>query len=436
VLRIVTLALLVAVAACASGSAGGPPDATAEVDAEPCYPDPDGEQCNGVDDNCDGRIDEGYPGVGEPCEVGVGACLVAGTTVCTPDGEATECGAVAGEPGDELCGTLEDEDCDGETDEGFFDLGTPCTEGVGRCAATGVRICGPTGLTTTCSAVPGQPTNELCNGQDDDCDGDVDEDFQINQPCDGPDSDLCNEGVWACNASGGRLCTDNTGSTLDLCGNGDEDCDPSSADGSEDPAVGQPCDGPDSDFCLEGVRTCVNGNYGCTDNTSSTVELCDGTGNDEDCDGLRDEDWNRNDNPACASTLLHLGSVSGDTGAGQLSDSWMAEAWDRIRITENNDGNVYLSATIRLWSPAGTDFDLYLYCANCPGAGPVASSTVTSTTGHWDYVYPRWDDDWGASDDYNVIVEVRHKSSTLCAYWTLQVYGNTDLGGYPNTCNP
>ena len=233
---------------------GGPPDAI------PCNPDPDGETCNGTDDDCDGTVDENFAGVGDPCEVGVGECVNAGTTVCTADGLGTECGVEPLTPGAELCGTNHDEDCDGNTDEGFPDLGTPCHTGAGECFATGVMVCSNTGMTTTCNAVPGDTHDELCNGDDDDCDGDVDEDFHINESCDGgADSDLCHEGVWACTAGGGRVCTDDTSSTFDLCGGGDEDCDATSGDGSEDGRVGEGCDGGDGDMCIEGVRRMRHG---------------------------------------------------------------------------------------------------------------------------------------------------------------------------------
>src|SRR5687767_3143315 len=128
--------LALSFAACATSSpqgtgehdaAGGPPDASIDAgppDAIPCNPDPDGETCNGSDDDCDGTVDENFAGVGEPCEVGVGECVNSGTTVCTKDGLDTECGAEPLTPGAELCGTTHDEDCDGNTDEGFPNLNT------------------------------------------------------------------------------------------------------------------------------------------------------------------------------------------------------------------------------------------------------------------------------------------------------------------------
>jgi hypothetical protein len=75
---------------------------------------------------------------------------------------------------------------------------------------------------------------------------------------------------------------------LDLCNGADEDCDATSADGSEDPMMGMPCDGPDTDLCTEGVYTgCALGVLTCGDASDDSLEAC-GAG-DEDCDGMVDE---------------------------------------------------------------------------------------------------------------------------------------------------
>ncbi|MCK4823665.1 putative metal-binding motif-containing protein [bacterium] len=74
------------------------------------------EFCNGVDDNCDGTADEGFP-VGSICSVGVGECYAVGTYVCSPDGLSIVCAASPGLPSPEVCDGL-DNDCDGLVDEG------------------------------------------------------------------------------------------------------------------------------------------------------------------------------------------------------------------------------------------------------------------------------------------------------------------------------
>ena len=50
--------------------------------------EPTDELCNGADDDCDDKVDEGF-GLGAPCVEGLGLCQVEGTMVCGDDGEAT-----------------------------------------------------------------------------------------------------------------------------------------------------------------------------------------------------------------------------------------------------------------------------------------------------------------------------------------------------------
>jgi hypothetical protein len=109
------------------------------------------ERCNGADDDCDGTTDEGL-GVGAACTSGQGVCSRPGVTVCASDGTVV-CGATPGTAGTELCGNGDDDDCDGETDEGFV-LGEPCVIGSGACLQAGFTICSADGTGTVCDAPP------------------------------------------------------------------------------------------------------------------------------------------------------------------------------------------------------------------------------------------------------------------------------------------
>ncbi len=140
---------------------------------------PADEVCDGYDNDCDGSADEpeGIVGAGLACTAGVGACAASGVTACDPATGEVVCGAAAGMPTAERCDG-QDNDCDGETDEGF-DLGAACTVGVGACTASGVTVCDPATLGATCDATPGAPVAESCDGADNDCDGETDEDCYV-----------------------------------------------------------------------------------------------------------------------------------------------------------------------------------------------------------------------------------------------------------------
>ena len=50
------------------------------------------EQCNNNDDDCDGKVDEGFPGLATACDDGdKGVCKGEGVIGCLADGTGTEC---------------------------------------------------------------------------------------------------------------------------------------------------------------------------------------------------------------------------------------------------------------------------------------------------------------------------------------------------------
>ena len=78
---------------------------------------PANEVCDGADNDCDGELDEGFVGLGDPCSAGVGPCRRDGANVCSGDGTSVVCSAVPGVPPEEVCGNNEDDDCDDQADE-------------------------------------------------------------------------------------------------------------------------------------------------------------------------------------------------------------------------------------------------------------------------------------------------------------------------------
>jgi MYXO-CTERM domain-containing protein len=137
-----------------------------------CIPSPTGEEeCNNKDDDCDFKVDENVVATTNDCNQ-VGVC--AGTTPICSGGEFICRFGGKYEMTETLCDGL-DNDCNGKVDETFAMLGGECEVGVGACKTKGRMECGGSGLSLSCNAKPGTGSDEFCNGLDDDCDGMADE---------------------------------------------------------------------------------------------------------------------------------------------------------------------------------------------------------------------------------------------------------------------
>jgi hypothetical protein len=382
--------------------------------------------CNGSDDDCDPASADGSedPQAGAACDGGDGDRCAEGTATCA--GGVLTCSDATGTTSD-LCNGADD-DCDPASADGAEDpqVGPPCDGADGDACAEGTVAC--SGGVITCSDATGT-TTDLCNGLDDDCDpasADGSEEALLGAPCDGSDGDLCVEGTRVC--SGGTLaCTDTTGTTTDLCNGADDDCDPASADGAEDPQVGGGCDGTDGDLCVEGMRICSAGAVVCGDLSGTSVEACNAI--DDDCDGMTNEGFAVDTNPVCTGAVA-LGEVSGDATATVLTSSSYDERWFSVTVREDlfSATPSYLSATVDLAVADGTDFELFVYCVSC--GGTLAGSS-TSSTGQDERVGVRRDDT-SAVDTFTVLIEVRFYGATVCAPWTLTVTSDTAVSA--QTC--
>jgi Notch-like protein len=138
---------------------------------------PEAESCNGVDDDCDGVLDDGNPGGGAACDTGLFGVCATGTLVCT-SAELT-CQMTTG-PSAELCDGV-DNDCDGVTDPGcdcINDQTRSCYSGAAGTAGVGVCLAGAQacvdGHWSVCAGEV-VPTADACNALDDNCDGRIDE---------------------------------------------------------------------------------------------------------------------------------------------------------------------------------------------------------------------------------------------------------------------
>ena len=116
------------------GSVAGPDEVDCDDDESTTNPDAD-EACNGADNDCDERVDEGFfaggARVGGVCVCEVGASP--GTVVCTDDEAAARCDFPA-----EDCGNGVDDDCDGDVDDADEDCADPCLRGFDAWTCTDV----------------------------------------------------------------------------------------------------------------------------------------------------------------------------------------------------------------------------------------------------------------------------------------------------------
>ncbi|TNE46010.1 MAG: hypothetical protein EP343_24900 [Deltaproteobacteria bacterium] len=155
---------------------------------------PTQEVCDNKDNNCDGAVDEGNPGGGATCKTGQFGVCSAGKTQCAKGKLA--CQSVS-KPSREVCDG-KDNDCDGQVDEGNPGGGGSCsTSKKGECKA-GQSQC--SGGMLQCVALK-QASIEVCDGKDNDCDGSTDEGI-ASTVCYVIQSSYCYDGTSSC--SGGK----------------------------------------------------------------------------------------------------------------------------------------------------------------------------------------------------------------------------------------
>ncbi len=226
-----------------------------------------GEADFGVDaDTADLGVDASAPDAGA-CVDGDGdgftyvGCCVAGR--CGTDCDDRR--ATANSMADETCNGLDD-DCDGTVDDGAEPLACVDGDGDGRGSAA-VRVCGGIGtpmiVCNDCDDTDPSRylgASELCNDADDDCDGAIDEDCA----CATGTTRACGESAGACRAGMQRCvggvwegaCAGRVAPTLELCNDVDDDCDGTTDEGLV--ATYRPdCDGDGFGADVGAVTACL-----------------------------------------------------------------------------------------------------------------------------------------------------------------------------------
>ncbi|MFZ5477995.1 MAG: putative metal-binding motif-containing protein [Myxococcota bacterium] len=282
------------------------------------------ETCDGEDDDCDGSVDEGVTNTyyRDADSDGYGTSATTTTGCSAPSGyvsNSTDCddGDASISPGDpERCNDVDD-DCDGSIDEG---LATSTyyrdadSDGYGTSSSTISDCSAPSGyvsLSTDCDDTdrlqyPG--ASERCNGEDDDCDGTVDEGTSSSwyyADDDGDGYGDASTGVYTCSPSSGYVtndddCDDTSASVSpadrETCNSIDDDCDGTVDDGvtttyyDDDDGDGYG-DARDTTTGCSAPSGYVSNDDDCNDASASIspgdAETCNSV--DDDCDGSIDE---------------------------------------------------------------------------------------------------------------------------------------------------
>lgn len=252
---------------------------------------PTTEICNNKDDDCNGKVDDS---VTRPCySAGAGCVFQNGTYSCMRPCQTGTQRCVAGRwesqceeeitPRAETCNG-QDEDCDGKVDN-IDTLGQRCTvvNQKGVCAEGRWGCHSQTGRRDCLPVMTSK--EEVCNGKDDNCDGMTDNIDDLNKPCTDEKTrrGVCQAGIWVCQRNQ-KVCLQTAQPQTEVCDGKDNDC-----NGLVDDVVGvrQRCeDNTRKGICRTGVWVCENNKKVCKQTVFAAAEECNGF--DDDCDGIKD----------------------------------------------------------------------------------------------------------------------------------------------------
>ena len=171
----------------------------------------------------------------------LGVCAASGSKICTSEGEWGNCTGGTF-PRIEDCNGLDD-DCDGSIDDGLAN--DECGHNnIGICQM-GSRSCFNGSWGTCIGYVQPQTENCMTTSLDDDCDGAINEDCECDegetQPCGESNVGICSFGQQICSNGWFGECVGAVYSEPEVCDALDNDC-----DGEKDEGCGEPGPDPDS----------------------------------------------------------------------------------------------------------------------------------------------------------------------------------------------
>jgi hypothetical protein len=207
-------------AASVGGNDGGSTDGGGDNDGPGCVPA--AEVCDGLDNDCNGVADDNPSDAGAPCATGMPGVCADGVTACNAN--TLDCVVSVGASAESCDGV--DNDCDGAVDNGNPGGGGACSTGLQGICSAGTQQC--SGGAVTCMQNQAAAGAEACgNGLDDNCNGAVDEGCNtcnhdiclagvaLVAGCDPCVTQICGVDPFCCSNSWDGLCVDEVGS---VCG--------------------------------------------------------------------------------------------------------------------------------------------------------------------------------------------------------------------------
>ena len=343
------------------------------------------ELCDAVDDDCNGIVDNGFDVDGD----GFTTCGADGDVSITADNDCDDAVAVVYPGNPEVCDAL-DNDCSGAADTEFdVDGDQFFSASVALCVTT----YGSLNL-TDCDdgdATINPAATEVCDGVDEDCDGAIDQQFDVD-----------GDGWFTANDA---LCVTTYGSTPGV------DCDDASA--PVNPAATEVCDIIDNDCDTDtdegfdvdgdGFTTCgANGTFDgtgattdddCDDGEATTfpaaAETCDFV--DSDCDGSivdEDPDFDGDQTPDCVDIDDDDDGDNDATDCNDFDDTIYTGAPETCDLVDSDCNGSIVDTDL------DTDSDLVPDCVDDDIDGDGVSNTWETQNG-----YDPLDASDGASDD-------------------------------------